>query len=116
MTVHVDRLVKAQERPIDLQVIPSDLTSWIPPQGEDTGSGLTEEMMEEPQVTRKQRSADDRAKNQWSIDKIIDSKVPKKGQRKYEVRFTGYTDPKDDLWHGIGKRTCARWERPQTRC
>ena len=137
MTVHVDRLVKASDRPEHLTVVPSDLSKWIKdyvsaqggasiaesrdpsPVNESTTvpSPVVERIPEEevtgsPKVTRKQRSAEQVQRGEWTVDKIVGHKdIPSaapKGKKKkanagemerhYRVRFKGYEE-EDDLWY-----------------
>ena len=59
VVVHVDRLIKAQERAAHLVQIPSDLGDWIEGQNAPMEPSQ-EEMNGPPQVTHKQRAAKDR--------------------------------------------------------
>ena len=136
MTAHVDRLVKAHERPLHLTVIPSDLSDWIKeqpqavqpaaqvPAQEERASQVEEpargiqipqhEIQGEPQVTKKQRSAELVARGEWKVERIVghkDMEIKEKGKKKrkkgnqeplqirhYRVRFEGFGE-KDDLWY-----------------
>jgi acyl CoA:acetate/3-ketoacid CoA transferase len=65
MVVHVDRLVKAEDRPPHLVQIPLDLADWIKKQ-EEVGKVQEAEMNAEPQVTHVQRRAADVEKEEWA--------------------------------------------------
>ncbi len=98
--VHVDRLVKAQERPAHLVRILAELEAWIErQQGIAAGEPSDEEMNGPPQVTQRQRAATDKDQEVWEIERIVDRADGKDGGRRYRVHFTGYDDPKDDLWY-----------------
>jgi hypothetical protein len=124
MTVHVDRLVKAHERPAHLVTIPSDLSNWIKqaqerdvldvpapaaqiPQGALASEIIlapsdqipAQEVAGSPKVTQKQRSAKEREEETWKIDHIVDRIERKDGSRQYRVRFDGFPDPNEDLWY-----------------
>ncbi len=100
VVVHVDRLIKAQERPAHLMQIPSDLRDWIEGQRVNGPAQPSEEEMNgPPQVTHKQRAAKDKEEEVWDIDRIVDRVDRKDGGRKYRVRYTGYDDPEDDRWY-----------------
>jgi hypothetical protein len=98
--VHVDRLIKSQERPAHLVRIPSDLGEWIERQkGNAPEQPSEEEMNGPPQVTHKQRPAKDKEEEVWEIDRIVDRADDKNGARRYRVHYTGYDDPDDDRWY-----------------
>jgi hypothetical protein len=100
VVVHVDRLIKSQERPAHLVQIPSDLGEWIERQrGKAQEQPSEEEMNGPPQVTHKQRPAKDKEEEVWEIDRIVDRADDKKGARRYRVHYTGYDDPDDDRWY-----------------
>ena len=98
MVVHVDRLVKAQDRPLHLVQIPSDLSTWIERQNEivEVGPG---EMEGAPQVTRMQRRPEDRENEEWEIEQIVARKDRNDGSRRYRIRYAGYSDPEEDRWY-----------------
>jgi hypothetical protein len=98
MVVHVDRLVKAQNRPPHLVQIPSDLSSWIERHNEHVEIGPVE-MEGAPQVTRAQRRPADRENEEWDIERIVARQDHKNGSRRYQVRYAGYSDPKEDRWY-----------------
>jgi hypothetical protein len=100
VVVHVDRLIKAQERPAHLIQIPSDLGDWNERQrGNAPAQPSQEEMNGPPQVTQKQRAAKDKEEEVWEIDRIVDRVERKDGGRRYRVHYTGYDDPADDRWY-----------------
>jgi hypothetical protein len=101
VVVHVDRLIKAQERPAHLIRIPSDLGEWIERQrGNAPVQPSEKEMNGPPQVTHKQRPARDQEEEEvGEIDRIVDRADDKNGARRYRVHYTGYDDPKDDRWY-----------------
>jgi hypothetical protein len=99
VVVHVDRLIKAQKRPMHLVQIPSDLGDWIERQrGNAPVQPSQEEMNGPPQVTQKQRAAKDKEEEVWEIDRIVDRVDGKDGARRYRVHYTGYDNPDDDRW------------------
>jgi hypothetical protein len=100
VVVHVDRLIKAQERPAHLIQIPSDLRDWLErQQGNAPAQPSQEEMNGPPQVTQKQRAAKDKEEEVWDIDRIVERADRKDGGRRYRVHYTGYDDPADDRWY-----------------
>jgi hypothetical protein len=100
VVVHVDRLIKAQERPAHLIQIPSDLRDWLErQQGNAPAQPSQEEMNGPPQVTQKQRAAKDKEEEVWDIDRIVERVDRKDGGRRYRVHYTGYDDPADDRWY-----------------
>jgi hypothetical protein len=100
VVVHVDRLIKAQERPAHLVQIPSELDDWIERQrGNAPVQPSQEEMNGPPQVTHKQRAATDKEEEVWEIDRIVDRVEGKDGARRYRVHYTGYDNPEDDRWY-----------------
>jgi hypothetical protein len=98
VTVHVDRLIKAHDRPADLVRISPDLADWIEKQG-DKQQVPQQELEGAPQVTHKQRPEKDKQEEVWDIDRIVARVENKNGSRRYRVRFTGYDDPEDDRWY-----------------
>ena len=138
MTVHVDRLVKAHERPAHLVTIPSDLSNWIkqaqerdvldvpapaaqipqgvqPPLASEIILAPSDQIPEQevagsPKVTQKQRSAKEREEETWKIDHIVDLIERKDGSRQYRVRFDGFPDPNEDLWYEGGPEIARKWQ------
>jgi hypothetical protein len=110
MVVHVDRLIKAVDRPPHLVQIPTDLANWIEQQ-EQAAEVRAEEMDAAPQVTRVQRRADDRENEEWEIGRIVERKESRDGSRCYRVRYAGYSNPEEDRWYdeddlrGMGQET-----------
>ncbi len=114
VVVHVDRLIKTQERPAHLVQIPSDLADWIAQQelgGQEQVS--REEMDGPPQVTQIQRAAKDKEKKIWDIERIVARDDQKEEARRYRVHFKGYDNADDDRWYDeedlrkMGKETIA---------
>jgi hypothetical protein len=96
--VHVDRLVKAKERPLHLVHIPTDLSDWIK-HAEGSVEPPAEEAESPPQVTHQQRGMADREREEWDIAQIVERDEARDGARRYRVRYAGYEDPKEDLWY-----------------
>jgi hypothetical protein len=91
MVVHVDRLVKAQDRPAHLVQIPSDLSEWLKLQQD-------EPVNVPDQVTHQQRTAFDREQEVWSIDRIVGRIEKPDGSRRYLVHYSGYEED-DNRWY-----------------
>jgi hypothetical protein len=96
--VHVDRLVKAQERPLHLVHIPADLSDWIK-QAEVGAEPSMAEVNAPPQVTQQPRAAADREREVWNIAEITGRVEDRSGARRYRVRYEGYENPEDDMWY-----------------
>lgn len=99
MVVHVDRLIRAQDRPAHLIQIPPDVSDWIQTQQVGHAQPEAVEIDAAPQVTRHQRSMAEREQEVWSIAEIVGRVEDKDGARRYCVRYTGYDDPKDNRWY-----------------
>jgi hypothetical protein len=98
VTVHVDRVIKAHNRPADLVRISPDLAQWIEKQG-DKQQVPQQEMDGAPRVTHKQQPEKDKEEEVWEIDRVVARVENKNGSRRYRVHFTGYDNPEDDRWY-----------------
>ncbi len=97
--MHVDRLVKAKDRPAHLVHVPMDLSDWIEAQVGAPVEPPTAEAEAPPQVTQHQRTIADREQEVWTIAKIVGRVEAVDGARRYCVRYEGYEDATDDRWY-----------------
>ncbi len=112
--VHVDRLIKAQERPAHLVHIPTDLSDWIEQHGQGEQYASAAEMDGPPQVTKQQRSAKDKEKEIREIERTVARDDQKDDARRYRVHYKGYDDPKSTS--GMTRTICEKWAKRQSRC
>ncbi len=99
MVVHVDRLVKAHERPAHLVHIPVDLSDWIDQIAARDAEPPAAEAESAPQVTAHQRSAAEREQEVWAIESITGRVEASDGSRRYCVHYVGYEDAAEDRWY-----------------